>query len=251
MSLSKLSPAAGSVIGGGIGAGASIIGGLIGNALDNKTSQENFQKNYNMQKEFAQNSIQWKVQDALKAGISPLAALGAQTYSPSTIQNYGSDSIGRGIASAGAAFQESMQVLAMTNMMSEARKSEAEANKAWLDYRGKELDLLKEQNINFRGLNTDSSRPRHTLHERADGSYVVDVDEQSVEGQNRTENLASKATIFWKDRKPAQIFADKLSKTTGKKYYTHYEALENRWIVSDQKPLPPPKKKDYIPWYMK
>jgi hypothetical protein len=39
-----------------------------------------FGQSMEQQKEFAQNGIQWKVADAKKAGIHPLAALGAQTY---------------------------------------------------------------------------------------------------------------------------------------------------------------------------
>lgn len=41
--------------------------------------------NYEAQKEFAQNGLRWKVEDARAAGIHPLAALGAQgaSYSPS------------------------------------------------------------------------------------------------------------------------------------------------------------------------
>jgi hypothetical protein len=46
---------------------------------------EMWQKNYDMQKEFAKHGIQWKVQDAKRAGINPLAALGATTVSGSPI----------------------------------------------------------------------------------------------------------------------------------------------------------------------
>lgn len=44
-------------------------------------------ENYKMQKEFAQNSIRWRVEDAVAAGIHPLAALGASGsgYTPSTV----------------------------------------------------------------------------------------------------------------------------------------------------------------------
>lgn len=66
--------------------------GLLGN-LFNKSSQENYnnqqmqiaQQNMAMQREFAQSGVQWKVQDAIKAGIHPLAALGAQTSSFSPV----------------------------------------------------------------------------------------------------------------------------------------------------------------------
>lgn len=58
-------------------------------------------KDRKMQKEFAQSGIQWKVEDAKKAGIHPLAALGAQTtsYSPVSV---GGPSIASSLASAGS-----------------------------------------------------------------------------------------------------------------------------------------------------
>lgn len=61
-----------------IAAGASLAGSLLGRS-DAKRQEAN-------QREFAQNGIQWKVNDAKKAGIHPLYALGAQTvsYSPVT-----------------------------------------------------------------------------------------------------------------------------------------------------------------------
>ena len=62
-----------------ISAGASLLGGAIG-----RNSQKNAnENNAALQKEFAQNSIRWKVADAEAAGIHPLAALGASGYSAS------------------------------------------------------------------------------------------------------------------------------------------------------------------------
>lgn len=51
-------------------------------AADQRAADAN-KFNYDMQKEFAQNGIRWKVEDAIAAGIHPLAALGAQGYSAS------------------------------------------------------------------------------------------------------------------------------------------------------------------------
>lgn len=50
-----------------------------------------------LQKEFAQQGIRWRVQDAQSAGIHPLAALGAQTmsYSPQTVGGGGYESMPR------------------------------------------------------------------------------------------------------------------------------------------------------------
>lgn len=79
-----------------IGAGASLIGGMMGQ----KASEKAADKNEKLQREFAQNSIQWKSKDAEKAGIHPLYAMGAPTYS-ATPTNVGDNSFGAGIANAG------------------------------------------------------------------------------------------------------------------------------------------------------
>lgn len=58
-------------------------------------------QNYMAQKEFAQNSIRWRVEDAIAAGLHPLAAIGASGtgYSPSSVvgdtDNSKSEMIGR------------------------------------------------------------------------------------------------------------------------------------------------------------
>lgn len=59
-----------------IAAGASLIG--------SKMAQDTAEDQQNIQREFAQSGIQWKVQDAKAAGVHPLFALGASpaSYSP-------------------------------------------------------------------------------------------------------------------------------------------------------------------------
>lgn len=69
----------------GLGAGQAV--GKQEEARDVRSSNEN------LQREFATMGIQWKVEDAKKAGIHPLAALGAQThsYQPATVGDSGVD----------------------------------------------------------------------------------------------------------------------------------------------------------------
>lgn len=69
--------AVGSVVGGALG--------LAGSAASNANAAAINKFNYKAQKEFAQNSIRWRVADAKAAGLHPLAALGAQSsgYTPS------------------------------------------------------------------------------------------------------------------------------------------------------------------------
>lgn len=71
-----------------IGAGASLASSLLGS----KSAKDNVK----YQKQFAQNQVQWKVEDAKKAGIHPLAALGMPTHSFSPVSTDHS-----GIAQAG------------------------------------------------------------------------------------------------------------------------------------------------------
>lgn len=88
------------------------IGGVIGGLLGKKSDQE-------LQKDFAKKGIQWRVADANKAGIHPLAALGANTISYSPV-GVGSDlpalgeSLGAGLdraqAAAGTSGQRARQM---------------------------------------------------------------------------------------------------------------------------------------------
>lgn len=79
-----------------ISAGSSLLGGLFGS----KSKDEAAEKNAALQKEFAQNSLQWKAADAKKAGIHPVYAMGAPTYTPSSVYD-GSSPVGQSLASAG------------------------------------------------------------------------------------------------------------------------------------------------------
>jgi len=92
-------------------------------------SPDNWDKNYNAQKEFAQNSITWKVRDAQMAGIHPVYALGGTGTSFSPMFSAGSTEPtddNRWLAEAGQSLagaigrtatteQKQMQALALEN----------------------------------------------------------------------------------------------------------------------------------------
>lgn len=82
------------MLGGLIAAGSSLLGGILGG----KSAEKNAKRNIATQKEFAQHGVRWKVEDAKRAGIHPLYALGAQTPSFSPVS--GGDPFS-GLASAG------------------------------------------------------------------------------------------------------------------------------------------------------
>lgn len=80
------------LVGSAVGAVGDAVGGILGGKSSEKNAQTNADAalqaaklNTEYQKEFAQQGVRWRVEDAREAGIHPLAALGAQTptYSPS------------------------------------------------------------------------------------------------------------------------------------------------------------------------
>lgn len=75
-----------SILGSLIGAGTSVLGGLLGNS--------EAKKNRKLQEEAMYNGIQIKVKDAEEAGVHPLYALGASTFSPTPIMSGMPEAIG-------------------------------------------------------------------------------------------------------------------------------------------------------------
>lgn len=81
-----------------VGAIGSFAGGLFGQSSQDKQVR----KQIDAQREFAQNGIRWRVEDATRAGIHPLYALGANTHSFAPI-GIGGSPLAEGISQAGNA----------------------------------------------------------------------------------------------------------------------------------------------------
>ncbi|UDN67877.1 DNA pilot protein [robinz microvirus RP_165] len=81
-----------------ISAGASLAGGLLGNSAAKRQEK--------LQREFAQNQLQWKAADAEKAGISKVFAMGApvSSYSPVSVGG-----LGTSVADAGQQIGRAME----------------------------------------------------------------------------------------------------------------------------------------------
>jgi len=72
-----------------ISAGASLLGGFLNRDAQrdaNAANAEQARLNMNAQREFAQNSILWRTQDAERAGVHPVFALGAPDMNFSPVQ---------------------------------------------------------------------------------------------------------------------------------------------------------------------
>ena len=104
----------------------NFVGGLMNMSNQNKLAE----RQENLQREFAQNSIQWRVNDAKKAGIHPIAALGSQgiSYNPSFV---GGDNFGGSQASISTSTgDKEMNELNKRLLTAQVRQAEAEATSA-------------------------------------------------------------------------------------------------------------------------
>lgn len=96
-----LSPGLGTVIGAGAGLIGDIFGGFFGDRSSKRQLAES-KRQFNMQYDFQRNQTQYRVQDALKAGINPLAALGVSSNVSPTVSTYGGDNaVGNAVSRAG------------------------------------------------------------------------------------------------------------------------------------------------------
>ena len=89
------------------------IANAVGNIADSFFDSQSAKQNIKLQKQFAQEGIQWKVADAKKAGIHPLYALGAQTHSFAPVQTGGGNfsAMGQNVGRAIDAYRDADQRL--------------------------------------------------------------------------------------------------------------------------------------------
>lgn len=161
---------------GGIAAAAgNIVGGLIGAhgakkqaEMESATQRDVANYNAQMQKEFAQKGVQWKVADAKEAGISPLAALGAQTHSFSPIQISGGSGpspgqiMGNAVSDMGQNIGRSLMAVATQE---ERKRQLLQTKNLELKNQLLEQDLVRQQKYNSNLRTSWSNNPSMPLIE--------------------------------------------------------------------------------------
>lgn len=128
------------------------IGGMGGKLIDNLFGK----RQEKLQKEFARNSITWKVRDAKKAGVHPVAALGATGYQYSPV-------------SVGSDFSEAGQSLGRA-LHAHMDHSERALSKLAVEKAGLENEYLRAQIASVRTRLNQHSQPAAPGGAR----YVVD-----------------------------------------------------------------------------
>ena len=140
----------------GVGSAISGVGSLVGGAM----SAVNASKNRDQQREFAQNSLSWRVQEARKNGIHSAYALGfnGNSFIPVTQDNdYGLQGFGQSLQGASRTndkidddsvlFQKESNRLALQGQMLENEMKALEIESKWKQLKG------MGQSPAFKGLN--------------------------------------------------------------------------------------------------
>lgn len=129
-----MDPVTGAVALGGIG----LIANHFSNQAANDSARAAAKKNAALQKEFAQHGIRWKIEDAKRAGIHPLAALGTQTQSfQPTYMGDQPSTIGSDLSNLGQDVSRAMIAKATPE---EQTLAKMQIQSAQLDIEGKALD---------------------------------------------------------------------------------------------------------------
>lgn len=171
-----------------VSAGSSLLGGLFGGSKSGAAKRA-ADLEYARQKEFAQNSIQWRAADAQAAGLHPLAALGINPaqYAPQAIGGHDNSAMGNALADAGQSIGR-----AVGASMSKGDR----AKKEILD--SLTLEKAKLQNDLLRAQTTNISRPTNPPF--PSGSITGDV---SHNPDNRTSTRAGDLATTAAAHKPA------------------------------------------------
>lgn len=115
-------------------AGANLVSGIFGAstaASESRANRHEARRQFNAQMDYNKNLTQIRVEDALKAGINPLAALGQSANVSSTISAGGTSGAGEIIANTGHNVGKALQ----------EALSDKQADDMYYDSRAKELDL--------------------------------------------------------------------------------------------------------------
>lgn len=132
-------------LGGIVGGVGSLLGGVLGNKSQGSANAANLafaREQLEYQKELHKNQIQWKVEDAKKAGLHPLAGLGV---SPSSFSPISGSAVGSDYSYLGNALHDMGQDIDRSILNAKTREEQKDALRLQnesiaLDMRGKDLN---------------------------------------------------------------------------------------------------------------
>lgn len=158
----------------GIQAGSALLGSWF-NSKD-KSAERQDRLNYERQKEFAQNSLQWRAADAQKAGLSKFAALGGGSYYTPSSTTSASFGTGDAIAAAGNAVGQGIANYAMYAQREALTGQRLDNELKKTQLRAANLELQNQQGTQQR---TPNMEPSNTFYGGSQGISQTRLDATS------------------------------------------------------------------------
>lgn len=158
-------------------AGAAIggLGGFFGGKSKAKAARKAEERNYQRQKEFAQNSIQWTVADAKKAGINPIFAVGGGAHAFQPVSMETTSPAAEAISGASAGIERALQ--APMNGKQRATRIVRKQQELTLENMGLQNDLLRSQ---IRLANQPGTPPASPVNARWLSGHAGQGDTQAL-----------------------------------------------------------------------
>lgn len=184
-------------IGSFLGGLGSLAGAFGGGGMSRGKAMDVAQYQHSLNKEVMQNSVQWRTEDAKKAGLHPLAALGANlgSSSPVTVMPFDGDSTGDRIARMGQGIGRAAQAF----MTAESRQKAEILDNLAIERAGLQNDLLRAQTTAVHAA-TNPPFP---------GSATV------IDGQGNSSPLLSDSRVDPQPARPTMNEANNLAKEAG------------------------------------
>lgn len=177
---------------GAAGAAMQGLGSLVsafGKKSKGTDPEELAYQQYLYQKEFAQNGIQWKVQDAQKAGLHPLAALGASSasYTPVAVTGGGDSSSSGKLSNALQGMGQAVSGVAGALSKREAQQmAEEERFMKYSTWQAQLANTQAETKMREANTNLILEKMKQLGMPRQPGMPMINGNPYELEGQNIT-----------------------------------------------------------------
>lgn len=185
-----------------IGPALALAGGLFSGSKDRAASKSADAKNYAMQKEFAQHGIRWKMEDAKRAGVHGMYALGSPGASATaSFQGAPKDQTGniaRDLADAGSDIIQQQK----TDSVTQTQKALMEAQTRNLNA---SASVSEQEAMGLGMTNQSTASPQQR--------YPIPVDVQEIETKDLTSQTGQAIPVGVGS--PAQDWEDKYGELAG------------------------------------
>lgn len=179
-----------------ISSGSSLVGSLLGAGSSSKEASKNrkeARRQFNIQDDYNKNMTQYRVADALKAGINPLSALGVSgSYSP-TVSSGGSSGASEHIANGFNTLGKGISSLFEKKVSEESALLSLENQKLQNDYIRAQINNMNQPGVPITGQGKPEAGDLYLPWRDRDGNIVWLLNPDAIADADLTNTEANRA----------------------------------------------------------